>query len=212
MKGKLFLSGGGDEIEGKSFNDIYANTVAPNARVLYVPVAWKTANFDECLKWFTSTYSIYGFQIEMLTDLQNCSLEYVMTFDTIYIGGGNTFALLDDVRQSGFDEIILKFLELGKIVFGGSAGAIIFGKDIRTAALGDGADTNDVGINDFTGLDLAGGYVIQCHYDDRQGDELADFANKQNLKILALSNNGGLVIGDGKIDRIEPVREFVPML
>jgi len=54
------------------------------------------------------------------------------TIETIYIGGGNTFKLLKELKESGFDKELLKFIKEGKPVYGGSAGALILGKNILT--------------------------------------------------------------------------------
>jgi len=46
-------------------------------------------------------------------------------YDTVYIGGGDTFKLLKLIRESGFDEKLLRYYKSGGAIYGGSAGAII---------------------------------------------------------------------------------------
>lgn len=208
MSTKILLSGGGDEVVAKEFNDFYANLLPSKPKVLYIPVAWKSADFNACLDWFSNTFNRYGFSIEMLTDLHGVEEEYVTTFDSVFIGGGNTFSLLNDVRESNFSEIIQKYLDTGKIVCGGSAGAIIFGKDIRTASLGKDSDTNDAGLTDFAGLNMVKEYAIQCHYEVDQYEELHGFAKSKALNILALPEESGLFIDGDTLRHINTVTEI----
>lgn len=50
-------------------------------------------------------------------------------YDYIYVSGGNTFYLLRQAEQSGFDELVKEWVnERGKIYIGTSAGSIITGK------------------------------------------------------------------------------------
>jgi hypothetical protein len=50
-------------------------------------------------------------------------------------------------------------------VYGGSAGTIVLGSDISTAAH---MDVNEIGIADTRGFDLVHGHSIWCHYSDDQ--------------------------------------------
>ena len=49
--------------------------------------------------------------------------------DYIYITGGNTFFLLQELKRKGVDKIISKQVKLGKLYIGESAGAIIASPD-----------------------------------------------------------------------------------
>jgi len=205
---KLVLGGGGDAVDSKKVDNLYGDLLPPNAKVLYIPIAWKSKEHDTCLGWFTETYDRFGFTIEMLTDLKSCDVKYVHTFDSIYIGGGNTFSLLHDLKVSNFIETLQSFIESGKVVYGGSAGAIILGKDIQTASLGTDSDVNDVGLEDFSGLNLINGYAIHCHYKDNQYAELKDFAEKKCLNIFLLPEDAGLFVDGDTIEHIGSVTEI----
>ena len=53
--------------------------------------------------------------------------------DFIYITGGNTFFLLQELRKSGADKIIAEQIDSGKIYIGESAGSIVVAPDIEFA-------------------------------------------------------------------------------
>ena len=82
-------------------------------------------------------------------------------YSAVFIGGGNTFKLLKEIKDSLFDKKLTDYLNSGGFVYGGSAGSIIFGKDILPTAYGD---ENSVGIKDSRGLNLVNGFNICCHY------------------------------------------------
>lgn len=196
---KIILSGGGDEAQTKEIDEFYASQLPESKNILYIPVAWKSGDLNACYEWFKSSYGRFGFNTEMITDLNNQSFDNIKNFDSIYIGGGNTFSLMSDLRNSGFDKILKQFIESGKIVYGGSAGAIILGKNIQTASIGKDADENKVSIKNFNGLGLVRDFAIQCHYEENQKNELQNFSNNKSFPIIALSECTGLYVEDYKI-------------
>lgn len=205
----IFLSGGGDSVSAKEIDDLYGQSLGIGARVLYIPVAWENSSeYDSCLDWFNKTYERFKFKTEMLTDLSKCGFEYLEKFDSIYISGGNTFLLMNHLRKTNFSELLIKFINSGKVVYGGSAGAIILGKDIRTATLGKYRDENTVGINSFSGLDMVNGTAIHCHYEKENHSEVEQFAKETQLDILALTESSGLFINGDEVTHIGEVTTF----
>jgi dipeptidase E len=51
-------------------------------------------------------------------------------YELIWVTGGNTFILRDEIRKSGFEQIIKDLLNNGKIYGGNSAGALVAGTSI----------------------------------------------------------------------------------
>ncbi len=94
----------------------------------------------------------------MWTDLQNRSYEDLARYSGVFIGGGNTFSLLKQVRESGFDRLLVIQITKDLPVFGGNTDAIILGRDIGTTYFGGDAEKNEVGLKVLKGLDVARGY------------------------------------------------------
>lgn len=204
---KLILGGGGDELESKAVHKLFVDALEENKKVLYIPVAWKSGNFESCKAWFEATIKdLEVTDYDMWTDLNNKSYKDLVKFGGIYIGGGNTYLLLKTLRETNFDGLLVKYIESNRPVFGGSAGAIIFGQTIDTAAFCNDPDENNVGLNDTRGLDLANGYAIQCHFVTSQKNEMTDFVNKSGAPAIALSVKSGLYVADDnmKIIGFEP--------
>jgi dipeptidase E len=198
---KLILSGGGDAIDSRPLDKLLVSEVSKeNKKILYIPIAWKSGNFEECYDWFSSTFSTLGFtNIEMWTELKGRKIGDLDAFGATYIGGGNTYTLLHKLKTSGFIDILGSFIESGRLVYGGSAGAIILGKDIRTASLGKDPDENSVNITDFSGLNIINGYTIQCHYEKDQKEELVKFVTKNILPVIALPERAGIYLEERNI-------------
>lgn len=77
--------------------------------------------------------------------------------DVIYVSGGNTFYLLNELRKSRVWQAIKNAVKSGKIYIGESAGAIVAAPDTRYATL---MDENSAKTSDFTGLNLVDFCVV----------------------------------------------------
>ena len=77
--------------------------------------------------------------------------------DIIYVSGGNTFYLLNELRKSCAAQAIKNAVKAGKIYIGESAGAIVASPDTRYATL---MDENSPNMSDFTGLNLVNFFTV----------------------------------------------------
>ncbi|WP_051931985.1 Type 1 glutamine amidotransferase-like domain-containing protein [Clostridium sp. KNHs214] len=187
----LILSGGGDAEKVKPIDSFFANKINKEKVLIYIPVAMEEACFtyEECYNWFSKTYSEYGiYKIEMWTDLQEKKLSN--EYAGVFIGGGNTYRLLKTLKDTKFDKECIKFLNNGGVIYGGSAGAIIFGKTIDSAKH---ADKNIVNLKDSKGLNFLNNKDVWCHYKETD-DELIDYYNNE---LYILYEESGIII-DGK--------------
>ena len=75
--------------------------------------------------------------------------------DLIYLAGGNTFAFLDDLRQSGLVAHLRRYAKREGVLAGCSAGGIIMTPNISTASYPDfDRDDNEVGLRNYSALRL----------------------------------------------------------
>jgi dipeptidase E len=194
MTGKLFLAGGGDENQSFEVDKIFFYNVNS---LLYIPLARHTDDFDTCLEWFMKTANVHKrFTIEMLTDL-NKDINFD-DFDAIYIGGGNTFKLLKLLKGAGFDEKLVNYYNNGGKIYGGSAGAMIWGKDITISSICVDRDKNIVKLKDTSGMNKVNNLDIQCHYTDDQLEKHKDFLNLTKRDIIAIPEESALVVENGR--------------
>jgi len=205
----LILSAGGDIHETTIVDWFWVSLLPKNPKVLYIPIAWENGNYEDCLRWFSGLMTKYGIgDYAMWTELADKIFDDLDAFDSVYIGGGNTFKLLHVFRESGFIDLLRRYIRTGKPVFGGSAGAIILGANIGLAALGENSDVNDVGISDLSGLDEVDGYAVQCHYAPDQDDEIADWCAAKAFSAVSLAEASGIYVTDEGISSIGSEARF----
>ncbi|MDO4695641.1 Type 1 glutamine amidotransferase-like domain-containing protein [Porphyromonas sp.] len=82
--------------------------------------------------------------------------------DLIYITGGNTFFLLQELQKSGADKIIKEQISSGKIYVGESAGAMILSPYLEYATLMDSTEYA-LELTSFSGLGVVDFYTVPHH-------------------------------------------------
>lgn len=98
----------------------------------------------------------------------NFIVDNLSAFDIIFVDGGNTFYLMNEMNKSGFTEHIHDILK-DKVYVGVSAGSVVAGPDIALAGWEPG-DENSVGLVDTSGLNLVD-FCIMPHWDGRIYEE-----------------------------------------
>ncbi len=207
---QLILTGGGDEHDSRPMDEFLIKLIQPGKKILYIPIA-QNGDLERCRIWFESAFTNLEFNnYEMWVHLRNKTYKDIDEFGGIYIGGGNTFSLLYNLRITGFDEVLLQFISSGRPVYGGSAGAIIFGKTIETATLGRIIDNNHVGLNDKAGFNLVCECAIHCHYEDAYDSYIRSFVLEKGIPVIALGECSGLFVTNTgiKVIGVEPVYLF----
>lgn len=118
----------------------------------------------------------------------------IIRINSLTITGGNTFALLHNIRNSGFDRIIKNLSKKKNFIYSGfSAGAIIATPNIRIADknfnCSFGYDENRVGIKDTKALGFVD-FEILPHYNPELDKQLVSkFDNKYGSKIKPLTDS-----------------------
>jgi len=190
------LSGGGNEKQSFPLDKFFFDTLPKNGRFLYIPIAlrghklYSTAHL--WMKNITELHERTDVQFETVDDPSKYNLEVIKEFDGIYIGGGNTWSLIQEIRESGFADVLIQYIEAGGQVYGGSAGAIIMGKRIDTHD-----DENKIGLQDVSGFNLLNNFSVACHFKDEQNDRFKAWVSDHNLPIVCLPEETGLVIESG---------------
>jgi dipeptidase E len=193
MDGKIILAGGGGAVDSKRVDQLFSSWLNPDEKILYLPIALRgTRPYEECLEWIRTTLQPLGIhKFEMWGDLAEHAPEELSSYQAIYIGGGNTYSLLDQVNRAGFRQAMIDYADTGGILYGGSAGAAILGKDIRTVSH---IDNNDIGLSDFSGIDLARGNSIWVHYDPSDIPLIEAYQRETGQSILAISERAGVLV------------------
>lgn len=128
--------------------------------------------------------------------------------DFIYITGGNTFFLLQELKKTGADKIIIDEINKGKLYIGESAGAIVTSANIEYAKRMDDVKKAP-NLTEFNGLNLVDFYVIP-HYTNFPFEKtvekiIENYSSKLNLSPI--SNKDAILVIDNKIDFIQSKEE-----
>ncbi|MCX8132321.1 MAG: peptidase E [Clostridia bacterium] len=124
--------------------------------------------------------------------------------DYVFVEGGNTFYLLQEIKRSGADKMILEHIQKNKIYIGASAGSMIMSKSIEYAKHMDDP-TRALELNgDYSSLGVVNFYIVP-HYTNVPFKKAADRIIKEYsdyVPLYPISNNQAVVV-DG--DRIEVI-------
>ncbi|MEI6237957.1 MAG: Type 1 glutamine amidotransferase-like domain-containing protein [bacterium] len=191
-EGTIYLSGGGDA-DKTTIIDTHFIKSLPKKDILYIPVAMERdlIGYEACYDWFTNTISKISEEfvdISMILNLKE--IKDLKQFSAIYIGGGNTYKLLKEINQSGFGIQLKEYIKAGGIVYGGSAGAIILGKDISTVI----DENKKYNYNFSSGLSLIGNYSVVCHYKEGEDEKIREYLKNNNNPIIAIPEGAGLMV------------------
>lgn len=211
---KLLLNGGGDGKQVENARKLLNSLIDHNKKILYIPFAWEDPTYNGCLEFMTNELSdVEKTGIDMVKTTDELMSKDFTDYACIYIGGGNTYKLLNDLKTSGaFEKIRNYLINDNGIVYGGSAGAIIFGKDLDSC---NTDDENKVGLVDNTGFNMINGYSLLCHFTSREA-ERTELSKKYLLElsklkpIYAIPEEDTIYISDNKIEFLgtRPYYEF----
>ena len=121
--------------------------------------------------------------------------------DLIYIAGGNTFFLLQALKQSGADRLIREEVHKGKPYIGESAGAIAAAPDIAYSSAMDDPGKAP-GLQDYTGLHLTEWYPVPHRGNPEYGAAVeqivAAYASTLDLKVI--DDHQALFVEDSRVE------------
>ena len=215
---KLLLCGGGCGEQTIEANKKFDEIIDHSKPLLYVPLAMDENKhpYDGCFEWITGELSNVDIpKIEMVRTFEELASKNYYDYCAIFIGGGNTYKLLKGIKESGAFNKIRDYIDNNGIVYGGSAGAIIFGYDIDCILT---MDSNDVNLEDTRGFDVLNGKSIFAHYTNEKTTETHEkyrqYLSNYTLskeQVIALPEEDTIFINDSELTIIgtRPYYEFI---
>ena len=208
--GQLYLGGGGGSEDSLKLDKRFLSALK-NKKIVYIPIALtpKENGYESCYDWITSTLTNASndfVEITMWTDLNNKKLSDLDSFGGVYIGGGNTYKLLDHFFQTGFNKTLTEYYNQGGLIYGGSAGAIVLGKTISIVA-----EENNSNYPNKDGLNLLNEKSVICHFADSKEKKLTKFIQENKTDIIALTERAGAIISNtNQIESVgfEPIQLY----
>ncbi|MBD5391614.1 type 1 glutamine amidotransferase-like domain-containing protein [bacterium] len=207
---KLILNGGGC---GDKTQNIYAilNSMIDNTKpILCIPLAREKdeSGYENSKKWLSAEIAnINCTELVMADSAEHLAGLNLSDFGMIYISGGNTYKLLRDLKSTQSLHHINEYLQKGGVVYGSSAGAIIFGQTIKTSS-----DRNVVELLELDGYNLVGGFSIAAHYTNKNEENTKLYTKhltelSKTYPVIALPEEDSIII-DGDRVRIVGERDY----
>ncbi len=192
-KTQIFLAGGGGVEDSRSLDEQFVKVLDLTKPLVYIPNAMQSRSYRLCFDWFQSVMTPFGVTIiEMWDDLR--PHHPAMVVAGVYIGGGDTGKLLKEIREMKFDNYLREIAWNGIPLYGGSAGAIIFGDNIRTVP-----EAKYLSLSETSGLGIVKGYSIVCHYQKRSERAIRSLIDITGTPIIAIPEKTGGYITENKL-------------
>lgn len=211
---QLILNGGGAGNQASKSYEKYSEIIDKNKPVLYIPLAWKNEDYDGCLEWLKNELKPYEIKkFDMITNVSQFDNIKIDDYSSIFIGGGNTYKLLMCLKESRGYEIIDDYIKnKNGIIFGGSAGAIIFGKDISTCNICSNDENKWPNLN-TKGFNVVDGKSLACHYATNGKKEIHDsnieLYQSKGYDILTLTEEQSVYINNGDKEIIDNKKDSI---
>ena len=186
----LFPKFAGEEIKGKRITFIPTASLVEEVR-FYV---------DDDRKAFEELGIIVE-ELEITAASPDKILEVLNRNDYIFVSGGNTFYLLQELRRKGADTLITEQIRAGKLYIGTSAGSIILCPDIEFVKEMDYNHTAPE-LQSFTGLNIVNFYILP-HYLDFPFEEITQNIVKKygkKVDLRPISNKQVITIAGNRIE------------
>ena len=159
-------------------------------KILFIPTA---ANVEEYKKYMHLTqkafedfgYKVENFDVSIFSE--EIAKEKLSEAKIVFISGGNTFYLLQELKRKNLTSYLKERIENGLLYIGESAGSVIAAPDIEYASVIDDK-TVATELDDYAGLNLVDFYIVP-HFEEEPFVESSRntvelYKDKLDLKLI----------------------------
>ena len=183
----------------------FLNEKTESKKILFIPTA---TNVDEYKKYIHLTQKVFedfGYEVEnfdISVFSEETVKEKISETKIIFVSGGNTFYLLQELKKKNLIPYLREKIENGLLYIGESAGSVITAPNIEYADIVDDKALATE-LNDYTGLNLVDFYVVP-HFEEEPFVESSRkvvelYKDKLDLKVI---NNKEVVLVENDEFRI----------
>ena len=196
---KLFLTSSFKDVESIFVN--YEKNLEGKT-VTFIP----TASVVEKIVYYVAAGKKVFEKLGMIVDVLDVSVaseeeikEKLIKNDFIYVSGGNTFYLLQELKRTKADKLIIEQVENGKLYIGESAGSVIVAPNIEYIK-GMDSVKKAPNLENFEALNLVDFYPVP-HCADFPFSKVAQkiiSTYAQELNLLAINNKQAIIVEGDK--------------
>ena len=168
----------------------FLNKNTESKKILFIPTA---TNVDEYKKYIHLTQKVFedfGYEVEnfdVSVFSEEIAKEKLSEAKTVFISGGNTFYLLQELKRKNLTSYLKERIENGLLYIGESAGSVIATPNIEYASIVDDK-TLATELDDYTGLNLVDFYIVP-HFEEEPFVESSRntvelYKDKLDLKLI----------------------------
>lgn len=174
--------------------------------VTFIDTASKVEEYtkyvNDARKWFLENDYILR-ELDFSVEKRDKIIQILEVTDLLYISGGNSFFLLQEIENKNLKEVIREEISKGMIYVGESAGAVISAQDIGYSALMDDRSKAQ-NLKSTAALGLISKYIVP-HFGEIPFVESAQAIvdNYPNLDLLLIDNHTALLIQDDEFKILE---------
>ena len=166
-------------------------------KILFIPTATNVDEYKKYIHLTQKAFEDFGYEVEnfdVSIFSENTAKEKLSEAKIVFISGGNTFYLLQELKRKNLITYLKERIENGLLYIGESAGSVIATPNIEYASIVDDK-TLATELNDYTGLNLVNFYIVP-HFEEepfvessRKTVEL--YKDKLDLKLI---NNKEIIL------------------
>ncbi|MBP6038150.1 MAG: Type 1 glutamine amidotransferase-like domain-containing protein [Candidatus Saccharimonas sp.] len=178
------------QMVGKAPSDCKVGFIPTAANVELYNKDWLIAQFGQLQR--------YGFYQIDIVDIAADGVDWrarLDDVDVLWLSGGNTFYLLDQMRKTEFGTWLAEHAK-DKVYVGGSASTIVVTPTINIAK---GVDENTVQLTDLTGLQLVD-FEVNVHCDENAFESTRVYAESSTHDVYALDDLSAIAVENGRIE------------
>ena len=136
-------------------------------KILFIPTAANVEEYKKYMHLTQKAFEDFGYEVEnfdVSVFSEEIAKEKLSEAKIVFISGGNTFYLLQELKRKNLITYLKERIENGLLYIGESAGSVIAAPDIEYASVIDDK-TVATELDDYTGLNLVDFYIVP-HFEE----------------------------------------------
>ena len=159
-------------------------------KILFIPTAANVEEYKKYMHLTQKAFEDFGYEVEnfdVSVFSEEIAKEKLSEAKIVFISGGNTFYLLQELKRKNLITYLKERIENGLLYIGESAGSVIAAPDIEYASVIDDK-TVATELDDYAGLNLVDFYIVP-HFEEEPFVESSRntvelYKDKLDLKLI----------------------------